>query len=291
MKITNQANLPEPIVQAVIADPYPHGKTGDISATALIGPPQIRMLKREHWSAIEEDASDRIWALLGQAVHAILERAAKADGNRVHLIEERLFAVVEGWQISGQFDRAALIETSGAWVLQDYKVTGVMSIVGGIKPEWEAQLNVLRWLLHMHGHKIDRLEVVPIFRDWFKSKAKHTKNYPPAPSMCLPVPAWDLEKTEAYIIERVRLHQKAEQGIAIECTPEERWERKAAWAVKKPNRKTALRVFDNEQQAQELAEQTPGGYVEYRPGESVRCAQYCSVRDFCQQWARMNNED
>ena len=74
MQIANRANLPDAIVQAVINDPYDAGGC-NISVTGLIGPPRIRMLSRAHWDKLQEDASDRIWALVGRIGHGILERA------------------------------------------------------------------------------------------------------------------------------------------------------------------------------------------------------------------------
>ena len=284
MEITNHANLPDAIVQAITNDPYPHGKTGDISATTLIGPPQIRMLKRQHWHELKEDAADRIWSLLGQAVHTILERA-----ETVALTEERLFAEVEGWQVSGQFDRMAYFQEGGRRILQDYKVTSVWSVINGPKQEWIDQLNTLRYLATRNGYPVDRLQVVTILRDWSKNRAKQGGDYPAQQVAVIEIPVWSMAETERYVIERVRLHQAAEDGARIDCTPAERWEKPSTWAVRKPNRKTALRVFDDEQQARELAEQTPGGYIEHRPGESTRCMSYCAVRDFCPQWARMNS--
>ncbi len=68
-----------------------------------------------------------------------------------------------------------------------------------------------------------------------------------------------------------------------ECTPAERWAKPTIYAVRKPGRKTALRVLDTETAARELAAATPNGYVEIRPGESVRCADYCAVAEFCAQ--------
>ncbi len=66
----------------------------------LIRPPRITILSRRHWDEIEEDISDWVWALLGKAVHAILE-AAEPDNA---LTEERLFAEVVRRTISGASD-------------------------------------------------------------------------------------------------------------------------------------------------------------------------------------------
>ena len=98
MNLTNKYNLPKPLVSAIKNDPYK--QVGDISVTSLISAPRRRQLEIRHQEEITEDASDRIWMLLGTSVHAILERADTTD----HLAEERLTAKVLGWTVSGQPD-------------------------------------------------------------------------------------------------------------------------------------------------------------------------------------------
>ena len=78
----------------------PYKQVGDISITALISAPRKRQLELRHQYEITEDASERVYMLLGSAVHAILERADTKDS----LPEERLTAEVLGWTISGQPD-------------------------------------------------------------------------------------------------------------------------------------------------------------------------------------------
>lgn len=280
MKITNHANLPDAIVQAVINDPYNAGDC-DISVTRLIGPPQIRILEQQHRDEIEEDAADRIWSLVGQIGHGILERAETEA-----ITEERLFCEVDGWRVSGQYDRMVLLPDG---TLQDYKFTSVWAVLNGVKPEWEAQLNLLRYLAEVNGYPpVRQLQIVAILRDWSRSKAKAGGNYPPVQVKILDVPLWTMAEAERYIGERVRLHKAAEEGNVPPCTAAERWERETTYAVKKPGRKSAVRVFGNMEQAQALAGQTQKGYVEIRKGESIRCADYCAVRDFCSQRAAMN---
>ncbi|MBK1733636.1 hypothetical protein [Thiococcus pfennigii] len=280
MRITNHANLPEAIVEAIRRDPYDAGPC-DISLTRLIGPPQIRILERRHDEAIEEDAADRIWALVGQIGHGILERA-----ENTAIAERRLFADVAGWRISGQLDRLVVLPDGR---LQDYKFTSVWACQDGPKEEWVAQLNALRWLLHANGYPPTRtLEIVAILRDWSRGKARAGGGYPRHQVRVLPVGLWTLEEAESYLIGRVRLHQAAEAAAAEgrplpECTPEERWARPDTYAVRKPGRKTALRVFERAAEAHALAAATPDGYVEARPGEAVRCAGYCAVAPFCAQ--------
>jgi hypothetical protein len=66
------------------------------------------------------------------------------------------------------------------------------------------------------------------------------------------------------------------------CTAEERWDSPAKFAVKKEGRKTAVRVLDTREEAeQRIAELGNGHYVEARPGESKKCQSYCICCEFC----------
>lgn len=117
MKLTNKLGLPEAIVRAVANDSYEPGH-GDMSITTLIDSPRIAVLSRQYREEIEEDAADRIFSLLGQSIHEILRRA-----NSSGIVEKRLYADIEGWKISGQFDRIEYFKDYG--LLSDYKVTCV----------------------------------------------------------------------------------------------------------------------------------------------------------------------
>lgn len=277
MPITKHANLPAAIVEAVINDPYPHGRVGDLSATSLIDAPRIRVLQRRHADEITEDAAERIWALLGQAVHTILERAEPSA-----VTERRFYARVEGWQVSGQFDRAVLYPESG--LLQDYKVTSAWAVVNGLKPEWERQLNVLRWLALRNGYNVNRLQIVAILRDWSRGKAAQGGGYPQQQVAVVEVPVWPEAQAEAYVHERVRIQQAAEAAPEPPvCIPEVRLQRPTTYAVMRRGRKTAIRVLEDPEAAARRAAR--GRLCRGAPGGSVRCEQYCPVRDFCEQAA------
>ena len=81
MKITNVLNLPQPIVDAVQNDPYDSGES-DISVTRLISPPRQVALANEHGRKLTEDCADRLFSLMGQAMHHILERGGDVEGTR-----------------------------------------------------------------------------------------------------------------------------------------------------------------------------------------------------------------
>ena len=99
MKLTNRNNLPEVFVNLLTRSTYSKGKA-HLSATELLNSPQIVQLRRKHWDDIEEDVSDKIFALFGTAMHTILEHGKTDDS----IVEERLHINVDGWNISGAID-------------------------------------------------------------------------------------------------------------------------------------------------------------------------------------------
>jgi hypothetical protein len=161
-----------------------------------------------------------------------------------------------------------------------------------MKPEWEQQVNMLRWLaIHHLKHsllspqgmnpKIDKGSICAIYRDWSKPKAARERDYPQLNVQVLPVKLWPLATTLKFMEGRVRAHLGAQNVLPL-CTDEERWATKDLWAVKKKGNKRADRLFDNEQTALFAAKQW-GMEVEFRPKEFKRCALYCSAYPFCKQ--------
>lgn len=280
VKLTNKAGLPGAIIEAIKNDDYTPGES-DISVTQLINPPRIRVLKKRHSDEIVEDASNMIFALLGTAVHAILERSEPTA-----LVENRLYLDIDGWKLGGQYDRMSIRQVT----LQDYKVCSVWESIYGIKPDRIAQLNVLKYIAMHNGHNnLKKLEVVAIFRDWQKSKAKYDKKYPQHQVQRIPVEVWDREKTLTYVKERINTHRMAE-SVLPECTKEERWATDDKFAVMKKGRKSAVRLLDDEMDAAAMAiAKGTDHYLEIRPGTNKRCDDYCNVAPFCTQYEKLNS--
>lgn len=302
--ITNKYGLPASLYNALANDPYVGG--GDISITRLIAPPRIVALRKRHEGEIIEDASDRIWSLLGQSAHLVAERAAHGlDGVSA---EKRLSMPFEGimtpngsrwkWELSGQPD---VFEKGG--ILSDYKITSVWSFMFGDKPEWDRQLN-MQAMLHRHnGDEVHQLRIIAILRDWQRRKARHEKDYPQTAAHVQNFPVWSFEDQTDYALERVMLHQNAQKEFKIQgydpevlpmCTTEERWYRGSKYAVKKMDgrgkiNKKSDRLFDKESDAiQFMADNKatlPKGKVwaplEQRPGLNIRCMDFCDVAMFC----------
>lgn len=296
MQLTNRFGLPGAIVEAVKNDDYDPGQS-DITATSLIKPPQIRQLEKRYDNEIVEDVSDRLWMLMGKAVHKLLEASEPSS-----IVETRLYLTVDpvsgriepgahafegGVTVGGQFDRMTLRQAT----LQDYKFASVWEAIFGLKTEREQQLNILAELAHQNGYTdIRRLEIVHLARDWQKSKSLQGGDYPPVAMSRIPVPIWTPEKRQAFILDRVRVHMAAAElpsDRLPECTDEERWKNPPTYAIRKEGRKSAISggVCDTLEEAEaKLAELDSKHYIEVRPSEPKRCTQYCSVRDFCNQY-------
>ncbi len=135
--------------------------------------------------------------------------------------------------------------------LIDYKVTSVWTHIYQSRiEEWTAQGNVNRWLAVQNSvDTIKELKNVLILRDWSRRDAQRMTNYPAVQVIEQPLKLWSIEAAEAYVRERVLMHQKARASAdtdLLECTDEERWH----------NDKT---------------------------GKDMRCEAYCPAAAFCSQ--------
>ena len=312
MKITNEQRLPKAVVHAVTTDRYEAGD-GDVSCTTLIAPAQAFQLTNEHKDEIVEDAVDRIWSMMGSAVHYVLENAvmdlkAKGEYTDKHISERRFYWTVGGKRISAQID---LYEDGE---LNDFKLTSVWAIKDAVlngKDDWTAQLNIQRYLMVKNDLPVDKLFIVAIARDWNRSGALRDPQYPPR-AVRINIPVWSMEKTEAYIQTRINALYSP---VPVLCTPDECWESPSKYVLMKKGRKSALRVMESEDQAigyatennwttmEPTGEKDAAGfdvlkpvllsayYVEVRPGERKRCQGYCDAAPFCQQWMDWKQEN
>jgi|TARA_R100000353_G_scaffold1962_2_gene2933 hypothetical protein len=300
MKITNKSNLPKVIERAVINDPY-DSSGSNISTTRLIAPPRIRVLEMRNWDLIEDDVSNRIFSLLGQSVHHILERSKL----KVDLAERRLFykddKITNGWTLSGQFD---LLSRQGD--LTDFKVTSAWAALDALtngKDEWENQLNVLDFLCRKNQKtltrykkevKVKSLNIMAILRDWSKLKVMQSDNYPRKQVVMIPIRRWSEEEQENYVQARIKLHQDAEKSDQLPlCTAKERWRKEDSYALMLDNRKTAKRVLPTREEMDKYMKENKyvegqGCRVVFRAGEDVRCQHYCSVNQFCSHFMNVS---
>lgn len=295
MKVTNRHGLPDIIARATqkVKDSYDRGKV-DRSVTQLIMPPRIDLLRKANYRELSIDLSEELWSVLGSAVHHIMTIGA----NQNQIVEERLFASFDGWRLSGAIDLQEIYDDHIE--ISDYKVCATYQITmndGDAKDEWVRQLNIYKWLVEtVKGKPVTKLTIVPILRDWQRAQTGDL-TYPQAPIIKVDVPVWTTERIEAYLHERINLHRTAEFMFEIgeelpDCTPEERWERGAKWAVKKKaEAKRAYRTVLTEADADALMATMEGKPVkEFRPGKSHRC-DFCGVASWCSQYQRSGQFD
>lgn len=276
MNITNMYGAPESILQAVTADPYTKGEA-DFSVTELIKPPQINRLWAEHENKISMDVRDEFWKLLGRGVHNVLEKYS--DGG---VSEERHFAKVGDLTVSGAID----LVSNG--MVTDYKVTSTYSVMKGLKPEWEQQLNMYSWLLRQNDISSSSLRIVALCRDWIRSRSDRSQKYPASPIVIIPVPKWPDEQQDQYIEERVRVHM---DESTIPCTSEERWARGKYMVTGTDVKLKKPKLFDTLMEASVWTQgkENPVKGIAYQITETtptyVRCeGNWCGVRDFCPQY-------
>ena len=142
----------------------------------------------------------------------------------------------------------------------------------------------------MHKNGIEAAQFAFIdffFTDWKKSDAVKGNGYPPLRYQEQRIELWPLDKTEAYIVERLEEFAFALGSLPL-CLPEELWQTPTTWAVyRKEGQARAFRVVNSEEEANSIAAEI-GGMVAKRPGMAKRCG-YCTAAPFCEQYAALKD--
>jgi hypothetical protein len=283
MKLTNKFNIPQTFVNVLRRPTYTKGGA-NLSVTQLINSPKIVSLTAKHQGELEEDVADMVWSIFGSAVHSILEHGK--DDN--HIVEQRLHAQVNGWNISGAVDLQ--IDSEAGTQIRDYKTTSAWAVMNE-KAEWEQQLNIYAWLVEIvRNVKVIDLGIVAIIRDWSRRDALTRDSYPEAPIKELPIKLWTMDERMAFISDRIELHSACDFALETgddlpPCTPSEMWEKPAVYAVRKKGGVRAKSLHSTQEEADEALAALGKDYeLDLRPGERTRCANFCPVNQWCDQW-------
>lgn len=278
----NIHNLPAPLVSALTVlrkAPVP----GRLSITSLIGSPLVRVLQMRHAGEIDEDVSENLWALLGSAVHQVIEKSASGT-------EIKLECQYEGANLVGVIDHYV------KGCITDWKLTSKWAAIYADNKSWEQQLQCYAFLAGAHGYPVDKIQVYMILRDWNKREAQKNPDQPQIPFQAIEYPLWDKARISDYLKERVSIHLEAEKCLvggkeleipaSLWCTPEERWAKPDTYAVMKDGNQRAVRVVESQEAAEKIMEaeieRTKKKHsVVFRPGEDTRCASYCGVSAWC----------
>jgi len=203
--------LPDYFTSAVEAasNDYVQGRTA-FTATALCKPPRMLVLEQDP-EIPPPDVADEVWKLLGSAMHKLMERGQLSLGD---MREKRLYAEVDGVEISGQADLYVFAERK----LVDFKFT---KVYGAQHPhqEWKTQLDILAFIWKYNGFDVQAIENLIIMRDHSSFESK--RGYPKCPVIVKPWTLASSEETLADIRKRI-----AERSCDPRpCTPEEMWQR------------------------------------------------------------------
>lgn len=286
--ITNKLGLPQPFVEAATGDR--HRQPRRYSVTEVLGGTCEAVLKRRHAGEQDEDVSDRVWAILGTAVHKVLQEAQAGPGQ----LQENWLSVEvgDGYELSGIFD----LYDGDTGTVTDYKTCSVWKATVGDFSDWRLQVLLYCWMLRESGFKANNGEVVAIMRDHNKRKARTESGYPKHPVIRI---GWsftedDFDKARAMIAEwfsRVREQELRDDSRLEPCSERERWHKPEKWAVMRKGQKRAVRLYQSEEDARKRADsenrqardrgEVERHYVERRPGEDTKCESYCPVAAFC----------
>lgn len=285
MKLTNKLNLPQPFVDAATSDYQYTDKR--YSVTSVLKGTREAILQRRHADEIETDVSEIVWAIFGSAVHKILEQSEETADQ---LKENWLSVEVQnGYELSGIFD----LYDDSTGTVTDYKTATVWKFIYKEFDDWRTQCLAYVWLLRKIGFNARRGEIVGMLKDHSKTKAKTDHTYPKHPVQRI---SWnftdkDLEGFERWLKVKFAEIEAAEKLIDDDlplCSDVERWHKPDKYAVMKEGRKTTVKLYDSEEEANARVEaEGKGYYVEHRKGEDSKCLNYCSACEFCSHYKEL----
>lgn len=279
MIITNELNLPQALVDA--CDVSPHNAPNTVSATTLKNGVREILLTKRHWNEMSDDVANRIFVLFGTAVHALLEREAPDT-----FVEERFEKQIGKYKVTGKLDCYDMKQK----IIFDYKTATTWKYKFNDFSDWRFQGLVYAWLLKQSGLEVNECRFVAMFKDFSKTKSKTEQNYPNKPVFVyrFNVMESDLQDIERKIIEKINALSLAENLTDKElplCTEEERWYKNGKFAVMKKGRKSAVKLCDTKEIAEQYINAVGGDlYIEERKGTDGKCAGYCGCCEFCSYW-------
>lgn len=287
MKLTNELNLPQPFVDAATSDYQYTDKR--YSVTSVLKGTREAILQRRHSEEIETDVSEMVWAIFGSAVHKILEQSEETADQ---LKENWLSVEVQnGYELSGIFD----LYDDATGTVTDYKTATVWKFIYKEFDDWRTQCLAYVWLLRKIGFNARRGEIVGMLKDHSKTKAKTDHTYPqhPVQRICWNFTDKDLEGFESWLkvkFSEIEQAEKLSDDDLPLCSDVERWHKPDKYAVMKEGRKTAVKLYDSEEEANARVEaEGKGFYVEHRKGEDSKCLNYCSACEFCSHYRELMN--
>jgi len=282
MKLTNKNNLPSAFVN--IASEERIYKDKHYSVTTILKPTRMILLEKRYADEIEQDVSDMIWAIWGTAVHHVLEQADEYNVTEKRYEQE----IIDGYYLTGQVD----LYNKDTYTIEDYKTASVWKIINEDFDDWHKQGMMYAWLMIKNGYHVERVRFHALLKDWSPSKAKFDRSYPERAIYTyeFEVTTHNLQLIYMFIEDKfqdiIGNEQVKDDDLPM-CSEKERWATPTQWAVMKNGRKSAIKLYDSEEEAKT---DTRGDYVEKRQGENKRCENYCLAKEKCKFWRENYSE-
>lgn len=234
-------------------------------------------------------------SFLGNGIHnqfeyALKRWAASHPGVRRYIIERRMWDKFKGRKVSGQFD---------LWcdeILYDFKTAKTWKYIFADYEDYEIQLNLYAYMARLEGIESEELKIIMLMKDWQKGKAQFVsdKTYPSEPIKLIDIPHWGFDKQEAFLMDRLDKQIECE-GVADDelpdCTTKEMWEKLPQIAIMEPGAARATRCLADQAAVdsylkwrKDHGKEITKYKLEQRPGNRLRCAEYCPVNTWCKQW-------
>ena len=280
MKITNNQNLPKTLVNAITR--HDHKSDADISVSQLLKSPREFWLAKRHSEEIEVDASSQIWALFGTAVHSIIEK-----GESKNALAEVYFPRIK----VGKYTVSGTLDLYEDGYIHDWKTVSAWTLIlmdESKKAEYISQLNSYAAFIRTLKFEVKGVKIHLIMRDWQSSKASFDASYPASQIQTVEFPLFTQEQTMTYIENRVDYLMSFKDVPDDElplCSSKYRWAKPSKWALMKEGRKSAIKLFDNQDDAEsEMTHMCDTKcYVEERRADEWKRCEYCSACKFCNQ--------
>ena len=269
MRITNKYNLPQALVDAVKNHEH---KKGNFSVTQLLKGSTEIALEMMYSDKLEMDVSDMFNMLLGTAVHQLLEEQKQDGILNEYYMEIPSFA---GFTVSGTADVIDTIIRE----IRDYKTCASWKIIYKDFEDWQEQGKAYLYLWHvLTGELYTSFKIIAVIKDFSQTDAERKADYPQKPIITIPF-NYTYEEIigvgERWEEKIIEVLQKLVSQDFGQCSESERWTKPAQWALMKEGRKSAIKLFDNEQEANDAKGEDKNLYVEYRAGKDVKCDSYC----------------
>ena len=292
MTITNSIGLPYFIYKGLVDAYMSHSepKENEVSTTTINNKPTgMIVLDRNHKDDIVIDVQQIITSAIGTILHGYFEMYAKDFG----LLSEKSVTrdvKINGkdYEVTGRFDFFDP-KTGELFDLKSTKVATYEKNRDGRDDEWFMQgMSYAEGIERTLGYPVKKFTNVCLILDYSAMKKEisgavqmisHDMTTPEAREYMAEILDFQNEKLKRF--DDIRDFDESKLPM---CTPEERWEDQS-WAVMKEGRKSAVRCFDTEEEAEAFYEslekdKNKHSIVE-RKGNPRRCLNYCNVKDFC----------